>query len=177
MSEVVREAQHEFWRPPVAQADRKAGHGRSLRRLRHRVYGGFPVLPRLRRLPGRRAATAHWTVYLEFHHLKRALGLSTASLIAFFAGVVCLGMAAFAVSIIYSVQTFNDFHALQLYRMQWLMGAIAAFVAGMLLKKAPKPGISLIPEVIPQIPAPSNHSKWRYDCPVLVQVPALACLD
>jgi cytosine/uracil/thiamine/allantoin permease len=86
--------------------------------LLHRVYG--------------------WTVYLEFHNLKRALGLSTASLIAFFAGVVCLVMAGFAVSMIYSVQTFNDFHALQLYRMQWLLGAIAAFVAGMLLKKAPE---------------------------------------
>ena len=53
--------------------------------------------------------------------------------------MVCLVMAGIAVSMIYSVQTFNDFHALQLYRMQWLLGAIAAFVAGMLLKKAPDP--------------------------------------
>ena len=149
MSEVVREAQHEFWRPPVAQAETaKAGHGGSLRRLFHRIYGGIHVLPRLRRLPRHSAtASAHWTVYFEFHHLKRALGLSTASLIAFFAGVVCLGMAGFAVSLIYSVQTFNDFHALQLYRMQWLMGAIAAFVAGMLLKKAPETRISPFPKL------------------------------
>ena len=75
---------------------------------------------------------------LEFHNIKRALGLSTASLIAFFAGVVCLVMAGFAVSMIYSVQTFNDFQAVQLYRMQWLLGAIAAFAAGMLLKKSPE---------------------------------------
>jgi cytosine/uracil/thiamine/allantoin permease len=79
----------------------------------------------------------HWTVYLEFHNLKRALGLSTASLVAFFAGMVCLVMAGIAVGMIYSVQTFNDFHALQLYRVQWLLGAIAAFAAGMLLKKSP----------------------------------------
>jgi hypothetical protein len=82
-------------------------------------------------------AAANWTIYLEFHQLKRALGLSAASLIAFFAGVVCLGMAGVAVGFIYSVQTFNDFHAVQLYRMQWLLGAIAAFAAGLLLKKTP----------------------------------------
>ena len=46
-------------------------------------------------------------------------------------------MAGAAVGMIYSVQTFNDFHAVQLYRMQWLLGAIAAFVAGVLLKKTP----------------------------------------
>jgi cytosine/uracil/thiamine/allantoin permease len=46
-------------------------------------------------------------------------------------------MAAFAVGMIYSVQTFNDFQAVQLYRMQWLLGSIAAFAAGLLLKKTP----------------------------------------
>jgi len=46
-------------------------------------------------------------------------------------------MAGIAVGFIYSVQTFNDFQAVQLYRMQWLLGAIAAFAAGLLLKKTP----------------------------------------
>src|SRR5258705_8765117 len=85
------------------------------------------------------STTAHWTLYLEFHNIKRALGLSTASLVAFLVGMVCLIMAAIAVGVIYSVQTFNDFQAVQFYRMQWLLGAIAAFVAGMLLKKSPDP--------------------------------------
>ena len=65
------------------------------------------------------------------------LGLSTASLVAFLIGMVCLIMAGIAVGMIYSVQTFNDFQAVQLYRMQWLLGAIAAFAAGLLLKKSP----------------------------------------
>jgi cytosine/uracil/thiamine/allantoin permease len=47
-------------------------------------------------------------------------------------------MAGIAVGIIYSVQTFNDFQAVQWYRMQWLLGAIAAFAAGMLLRKSPE---------------------------------------
>ncbi len=53
--------------------------------------------------------------------------------------MVCLIMAGVAVGMIYSVQTFNDFQAVQLYRMQWLLGAIAAFAAGLLLKKVAGP--------------------------------------
>lgn len=139
MSDVVREAQHEFWRPPVAQAE-------TARPGMVEVCDGctteFMVGSLFCHVCGASreahpAAAAHWTVYLEFHNIKRALGLSTASLIAFFAGMVCLIMAGVAVSMIYSVQTFNDFQALQLYRMQWLLGAIAAFAAGLLLKKTP----------------------------------------
>lgn len=141
MADVVRDAQHEFWRPPVVAAE-AARPGMvevcdgcatefMVGSLFCHVCGaareGLPV------------ATAHWTLYLEFHNIKRALGLSTASLIAFLIGMVCLIMAGIAVSMIYSVQTFNDFQAVQLYRMQWLLGAIAAFAAGMLLKKSPDP--------------------------------------
>jgi cytosine/uracil/thiamine/allantoin permease len=85
----------------------------------------------------RPSTAAHWTLYLQFHNIKSALGLSIASLVAFVVGLACLLMAAVAVSMIYSVQTFNDFQAVQLYRMQWLLGAIAAFAAGLLLKKSP----------------------------------------
>jgi hypothetical protein len=138
MSEVVREAQHEFWRPPVAPIE-AATPGRA------EVCDGcateFMVGSLFCHVCGAsraaRAGAPHWAIYLEFHNLKRALGLSTASLVAFFAGMVCLVMAAVAVGFIYSVQTFNDFQAVQLYRMQWLLGAIAAFAAGLLLKKTP----------------------------------------
>ena len=50
--------------------------------------------------------------------------------------MACLLMAGIAVGLIYSVQTFNDFQAVQLFRMQWLLGAIAAFAAGLLLRKS-----------------------------------------
>ena len=140
MSEVAREAQHEFWRPPVARTETaKPGRVGVCDGCSTEFMVGSMFCHVCGASRATRAAAAHWTVYLEFHNLKRALGLSTASLIAFFAGVVCLVMAGFAVSMIYSVQTFNDFHALQLYRMQWLLGAIAAFVAGVLLKKSPDP--------------------------------------
>jgi hypothetical protein len=139
MSDVVRDAQHEFWRPPVAgsQTARPGaapvceGCGAEF------MVGSLFCHACGTSREAHPSNPARWTLYLEFHNIKRALGLSTAALIAFFAGIVCLVMAAVAVGMIYSVQTFNDFHAVQLYRMQWLLGAIAAFVAGLLLKKTP----------------------------------------
>jgi hypothetical protein len=38
---------------------------------------------------------------------------------------------------VYTVQNLADFQAIQSYRLQWLMAAVAAFVAGILLKKPP----------------------------------------
>ena len=137
MSDVAHDAPQEFWRPPVASS--AAAHPGMVEvcsgcrtefmvgSLFCHVCGGS----RTAQTP----AAGRWALYLEFHNIKRALGLSTASLIAFLAGMACLFMAAFAVSMIYGIQTFNDFQAVQLYRMEWLLAAIAAFAAGLLLKK------------------------------------------
>ncbi len=72
---------------------------------------------------------------LEFHSLKDRLGLPAASLIAFFAGLGCV-LAAIAVGLVYSAQHVEDFEAIHLWRIEWLMAAIVAFVAGILLKKS-----------------------------------------
>jgi hypothetical protein len=66
----------------------------------------------------------------------QGLSLATASLFAFGVGMLCL-LAVIAVGVIYSVQNLADFQAIQLYRIQWLLAAVAAFVAGILLKKTP----------------------------------------
>lgn len=139
MADVVHDAQHEFWRPPVVPAEA----GRSgLAEVCDGCATEFMVGSLFCHVCGasreaRSSTTAPWTLYLEFHNIQRALGLSTASLIAFVVGLACLLMAGVAVGMIYSVQTFNDFQAVQFYRMQWLLGAIAAFAAGLLLKKSP----------------------------------------
>ncbi len=137
MSDVVHDAQHEFWRPPLAQsATARAG----MVELCDGCQTEFMVGSQFCHVCGsaRRAQTSArpWTVYLEFPNIKRALGLSTAALVAFLIGIVCLLMAGVAVGMIYSIQTFNDFQAVQLYRMQWLLGAVAAFIAAVLLKKS-----------------------------------------
>ena len=75
-----------------------------------------------------------WTRHLEVQNIKANLGLSTVSFTAFLVGVACM-LAALMVGMIYNVQNFGDFQAVQFWRMQWLLGAVAAFVAGILLKR------------------------------------------
>ena len=78
-----------------------------------------------------------WTRHLEVQNIKANLGLSTVSFAAFLVGVACM-LAALMVGMIYNVQNFGDFQAVQFWRMQWLLGAVAAFVAGILLKRDSK---------------------------------------
>jgi hypothetical protein len=138
MSDVVHNAQRDFWRPPVGQQDAANpamvevcdGCGTEFM-----VGARFCHLCGASRQPHQvRAAGPGWTRHLEFQSIKRSLGLPMASLIAFFVGLGCL-LGVVAVGLIYTVQNFADFQAIQLYRMQWLLGAVAAFVAGILLKR------------------------------------------
>ena len=145
MSEVIRDAQHDFWRPPVVP--QSAGP------VMVEVCDGcgteFMVGARFchvcgsaRQAQATAATGSSWMRVLEvlgvfeFQNVRRWLGLSMASLVAFFVGLGCL-LAVVAVGVVYSVQNLADFQALQSYRMQWLLAAVAAFVAGILLKKTP----------------------------------------
>jgi len=74
-----------------------------------------------------------WLRYLHFHEIKRWIGLSTASLIAFTIGLACVA-GALAVGLL-TVKAYVDWQAIQFYRAEWLLAATAAFVAGILLKK------------------------------------------
>jgi hypothetical protein len=143
MSEVVDNARQEFWRPPPAQAESAvpamvevcdrcetefmvgAGFCHGCGAERRSKVGSHAAWARTIRL----------LRVLEFQNVKEWLGLSMASLIAFFAGLGCL-LAAITVGAIYSVQNLADFQAIQSWRIQWLLAALAAFVAGILLKQA-----------------------------------------
>jgi cytosine/uracil/thiamine/allantoin permease len=57
--------------------------------------------------------------------------------VAFLIGVACL-LAALMVGVIYNIQNFGDFQAVQFWRVQWLLGAVAAFAGGILLKRQGK---------------------------------------
>ena len=138
MSEVVHNAQHEFWRPPVIE------QGTAAPAMVEACDGcgtEFMVGARFCHVCGtsrqmQADADRNWTRYLEFQNIKQAVGLPTASLIAFCIGLGCM-LAVLVVGVIYTVQNFADFQAIQLFRVQWLLAAVAAFVAGILLKKSP----------------------------------------
>ena len=70
----------------------------------------------------------------ELVALGERLGLTTPALIAFLVGVLCV-VGALAVSVFFSARAVLDWQAIQLWRIEWLLAAVAAFVAGCLLKK------------------------------------------
>jgi len=74
-----------------------------------------------------------WLRYLHFDEIKSRLGLPTASLIAFLVGLGCVA-GALLVGLL-NAKTLVQWQAIQFYRAEWLLGATAAFVAGILLKK------------------------------------------
>jgi hypothetical protein len=148
MSEVVPNASQEFWRRPVAQSETAAS---ALTQTcadcgsEFIIGAGFCHACGAARQAETAATERAWLGHLgflkllEFHSVEDWLGLSTASLIAFVAGLGCV-LAALAVGLIYSVQNLADFQAIQLWRIEWLLAAVAAFVAGILLKRSPAGG-------------------------------------
>jgi hypothetical protein len=72
--------------------------------------------------------------WFDYASLRDALGQTTASLISFIVGCVCV-IAAVATGFLFTATTFMDWEAVQVWRIEWLLAGIAAFVAGVLLKK------------------------------------------
>ncbi|HTV55235.1 MAG TPA: zinc ribbon domain-containing protein [Terriglobia bacterium] len=81
----------------------------------------------------RKISVPAWFHYLHFHEIKRWMGLPTASLIAFLVGLGCIA-GAVGVSFFYKASNLAEFQAIQMWRMEWLLGASASFLAGILLK-------------------------------------------
>jgi hypothetical protein len=75
-----------------------------------------------------------WLRYLHFHEIKRTVGLSTGAFIAFMVGLGCVA-GAIGVSLFFKSSNLAEFQAIQMWRIEWLLGATASFVAGILLKK------------------------------------------
>jgi hypothetical protein len=138
MAEAADQAQHDFWRPPppaskaVATPERSTACGRCGTEFIvssvfcHACGAKRPDLNDARtiEIPGR----------AELASLAERLGLTMPAVLAFLLGMFCL-VGALAVSVIFSPRTALDWQAIQLWRIEWLIGAVAAFIAGCLLKK------------------------------------------
>ncbi|PYX09375.1 MAG: hypothetical protein DMG88_06935 [Acidobacteria bacterium] len=136
MSEVMHNTQREFWRPPAPQQS-TADAACERCGTEFMVGSRFCHVCGTARQGEAAVSARNWTRYLEFHNIQEGLGLSTASLIAFFLGAVCV-LFTVATDWIYSERTVLEWQAVQAFRIQALLGAIAAFVAGILLKKTPE---------------------------------------
>src|SRR3954466_3806595 len=136
MAEVAQTAQNEFWRPPMA-ATGSAAHADMVQSC-DRCRTEFLVESRFCHACGAGRAELHPTALsrlqerLSAKHiigLGESLGLGQAAFIAFGAGIACL-LCAISVGLIFSARTMLDWQAVQLWRIEWLLAAVAAFVAG-----------------------------------------------
>jgi hypothetical protein len=151
MSEAVPNTHNEFWRPPLIAEPCDALEAAITPAVDAcpRCGAEFMVAARFCYAcgcarPGIRLEQS-WTGYLEFHNIKRgalvvkqALGLPLPSMVCFLLGVFCL-LSAIAVGFIAPADTLADFQAIQLWRMEWLLGGVAVFVAGILLRRSSPP--------------------------------------
>lgn len=158
MSEVVQNAEREFWRPPVVSPPvvLEPSTQSTLVEVCDRCETEFIAGSRFCHVCGAtrtRQGSSHlvqdwlhkgmaWVRHLEFHNIelwivstRQRLGLSTLSLVAFALGLGCL-LFAIAVGMVFAVRTTLDWQAVQVWRIEWLLGASASFLAGILLKKS-----------------------------------------
>ena len=136
MAEALDQVRQDFWRPPATEG--ASGQERS--KTCDECGTEFIVGSRFCHCCGasRGDLVATQTIEIpglaEFSALGKRLGLTTASMAAFAFGVLCL-LGALSVGIIYTARTALDWQAIQMWRIEWLLAAVAGFVAGILLKK------------------------------------------
>jgi len=158
MSDTVQNAERDFWTPPVAPpAITIEPSAASLAMVEACDKCATEFIPGAKfchvcgaaRTTQATSVWAAWTHRaidavrnLEFEHMERwvvsarqTLGLSLGALIAFAIGLFCVVGAIF-VGLIFTVQTTLDWQAVQVWRIEWLLGASASFLAGILLKRS-----------------------------------------
>lgn len=139
MAEVVEQAQNEFWRPPTSAPGVAAIQG--LSDTCQECGTEFIVSSRFCHSCGTSRPEGHPSRTIEIPGLSELaalgarFGLTRPALAAFLFGMLCL-LGALAVGVIFTARTALDWQAIQLWRIEWLLAAIASFVAGSLLKKA-----------------------------------------
>jgi hypothetical protein len=73
--------------------------------------------------------------WLDFATIRQRTGFGTASLVFFVVGLAC-SLAALFVGFLYTANTTLDWQAVQIWRIQWLLGAAVAFLAAIALKRS-----------------------------------------
>jgi hypothetical protein len=147
MAEALDQAQHEFWRPPVKASEVIIGQSQNQDRSETCNDCGTEFIVGSRFCHSCGATRTESSVVrtetrtmevpglAELAALGKRFGLSRVSLAAFLFGMFCL-VGALSVSIVFTARTTLDWQAIQLWRIEWLLAAIASFGAGCLLKKS-----------------------------------------
>jgi hypothetical protein len=137
MAEAIDRAQNDFWRAPVQSATPIL----NVERNSTCHCGAEFIVSSLfchacgARRPGMEMEqTLDIPGLTELMALADRIGMTVPVLVAFGLGAFCM-LGALAVGLFFSARTLVDWQAIQLWRIEWLAGAIACFAGGCLLKK------------------------------------------
>lgn len=135
MSGIAQNARPDFWLPHSAEGTQPALTACSRCGAEFMIAAQFcHICGTARYASGHtHSGTVQKSVSSEFNVLE-TLGLPCG--LALCAGVGCL-VFAIGIGLVYPDQNFADFESIQFWRMEWLMGAVAAFALAILLKPAP----------------------------------------
>lgn len=140
MEQVADKLHQEYWRPAIENGIRPVlSESRTRVEVCSNCSTEFILGSRFCHVCGgeRQSGTAkvrQWSEVLDFDNIRHALGFSAGSLVAFIFGMVCV-LAAAGIGLIYNANTLVDWQAVQTWRIEWLLAAAVAFIAGILLKK------------------------------------------
>ena len=139
MADAVHDVKQEYWRPassrrvvvdPVA-TDAKCECGADyLIGARYCHICGEDRVPHM----GLRPQAFSWVEWLDFARIRERSGLSTFALVLYVLGVAC-AISAVAVGFLYTANSTIEWQAVQLWRIQWLLGAVASFLGAIALKR------------------------------------------
>jgi hypothetical protein len=130
----------EYWRPSNPQVARVIPSIRDIcwrcgmdyspgARFCH-ICGG----PREANTVGVAVEPAQLTQEENLNEIRQRLGLSIASVVLLVIGLTC-GLAAALTGLVYKQETLVDWQAVQTWRIEWLLAAAVALLAGIMLKK------------------------------------------
>ncbi len=141
MARLARSASQEYWRPadpatariarPILANDLCADCG-----TEYSTGARFCHLCGKERYRSQ-VATPNPMTFADFFDvamIRQRMGLSVLSLLFFLAGLACLAVTL-SIGILYRPESLVQWQALQFWRVEWLLGAAAAMLAGILLKK------------------------------------------
>jgi hypothetical protein len=132
----------EFWRPPleVREDAASAVQTESCARCGTEFIVGsrFCHVCGSERQPQFMAHRFQWAQFLDIHRMQQSLNLPLPSVVALIVGVICT-LAAIGTGLVFTAATTLDWQAVQVWRIEWLLAAVVAFLAGMLLKAAGAP--------------------------------------
>ncbi len=139
MSDAAHKLDQDYWRPPQTEQPEPATGMRS--QLACPECGAeYVVGSRFCHVCGHERQAipgfgSRWAEFLDFTRIRESIGLTAGSLVALVVGIICV-IAAIATGFLFSASTVLDWQAVQVWRIEWLLAAAAAFLAGILLKKS-----------------------------------------